>query len=518
MARNYRLPVQIQDTATRANDGTTDSADPKPGATPRMPASLTPPKRRQSGYAWSLETIRAARDAQLRGQFDQPVRLAEAFRTDDALFVPYTTRKASQSAIKLDWVAAESRAGKTALRRGRDLVVLPPHTRASIHGTLVNHGIAIGYLQDETIDDPKYGPSVRLTLTQWPLEHVRFNPSTNTLETRTEFGAGPITITHGDGRWIVFRKEGIAPWAENACVLPAAFIWAAHAAGLQDWAGSSFSHGSPKITGELPEGSRLQDAAANGRLDPGAQALLDMLTALASGEAVAGILPHGAKAQWLSNGSSAWQVFEQLILNRERAAARVYCGTDAILGAQGGAPGVDIAAMFNVATTHVQGDIEALERGYYEGAILPWCRLHGFVEADAFRAVYLVPDVDADKRAEQAALAIERFEAALKQLRDAQCEVTQDVVDTLVQVLSVPVAAKLAGESDKRVPIQLAPTDIARVVRVDEARASQGLSPVGDERGALFISELEALDEEEAAPGEDVAPVEEAPADAAPVE
>lgn len=40
--------------------------------------------------------------------------------------------------------------------------------------------------------------------------------------------------------------------------------------------------------------------------------------------------------------------------------------------------------------------------------------------------------------------------------------------------------------------IELAPTDIAKVVRVDEARASQGLPPIGNDRDALMISELDA--------------------------
>lgn len=40
--------------------------------------------------------------------------------------------------------------------------------------------------------------------------------------------------------------------------------------------------------------------------------------------------------------------------------------------------------------------------------------------------------------------------------------------------------------------LDLAPTDIAKVVRVDEARASQGLPPIGDERGASMIAELGA--------------------------
>lgn len=40
--------------------------------------------------------------------------------------------------------------------------------------------------------------------------------------------------------------------------------------------------------------------------------------------------------------------------------------------------------------------------------------------------------------------------------------------------------------------LELAPTDLAKVVRVDEARASQGLPPIGDERGQKTISEMTA--------------------------
>jgi len=39
--------------------------------------------------------------------------------------------------------------------------------------------------------------------------------------------------------------------------------------------------------------------------------------------------------------------------------------------------------------------------------------------------------------------------------------------------------------------VALAPADLAKVVRVDEARSSQGLPPIGDERGPKTIAELE---------------------------
>lgn len=60
--------------------------------------------------------------------------------------------------------------------------------------------------------------------------------------------------------------------------------------------------------------------------------------------------------------------------------------------------------------------------------------------------------------------------------------------------------------------LDLAPTDVAKVVRVDEARTSQGLPPIGDDRGKLTITELDA---QASAPPEGASP---APAPAKDVE
>ena len=51
-----------------------------------------PPVRQRGIFSWDLETIRLARDQQLLGDFQVPVRLAEAMRTDDALFTAYHAR------------------------------------------------------------------------------------------------------------------------------------------------------------------------------------------------------------------------------------------------------------------------------------------------------------------------------------------------------------------------------------------------------------------------------------------
>jgi hypothetical protein len=493
---------------------------PQTRATKKTAASTKPPLRTQGPYAWDLARIRTARDAQMRGCFDLPVRLAEAMRTDDALFTAYQARVATQSAISLNWTPPTTPGGEAALERAKLLVRAPQHVRQSILGTLANHGIAIGYVEQSVVDTDA-GPNVAFTLTEWPLEHVRYVQSDGRLETRVLNGTEPVTITHGDGRWIVFSKFGPLPWTQDACLLPAALIWAAHAEGLADWAGASYAHGQPKLIGELPENIPLGDG--EGGLSPDATLLLGMLTDLINGDAGAGVMPTGTKTTYLTNQSSAWQVFKELITNREGAAARVYLGTDAILGARGGAPGVDVAALFGIATTRIQGDLEALERGFREGLTAPWYRLHGVPLEDTSWLVYELPDVDKDKRSEQEAAAITRLADAVDAMKRAGLEITQQILDALVSALGVSVPCVMASVETKVVPLQLAPTDVARVVTVNEARASQGLPPLSDERGTMMISDLERKAEAEAAAlateqapaeGEEPAPEESAELDA----
>jgi hypothetical protein len=227
-------------------------------------------------------------------------------------------------------------------------------------------------------------------------------------------------------------------------------------------------------------------------LTPEAQGMLNTIAALVSGDAGAGIIPAGAQTNLLYNGSTAWQVFKELGLDRGKAAMRIYLGTDAALGSQGGAPGVDISALFSVASTRIQGDLEALERGFREGMIEPWSRMHAIAGEDTPTLTYAMPDVDGERRSAQEASAIERLGVIVETMKKAGLEVTQDTINQLVDVLGISVPCTVAAAETKVIPIELAPTDVARVVKVREARAAQGLPPLGDERDELFIAELEA--------------------------
>jgi hypothetical protein len=414
-------------------------------------AFIRAPRRESSIYSWSVETIRAARDSQMRGDFRMPVRLAEALRTDDALFTAYRNRLAPQSAIAARLVPCEGSRGEATARKAAASVFTPRSVLKGIQGTLANHGIAIGYNEQEPNEE---GTRVDFKLTQWPLEHVRWNESREVLETRTRNGP-MVDIVHGDGRWTVFRNFTVKPWTEDACLLPAALLWAAHAEGVKDWAQAARSHGLAKMIGELPAGTAIQSAANT--LTPEAEAFLAMLVDVNSGENGVGIRPSGSKTDFVANGSNAWQVFAELINGREKAAARIYLGTDAILGSVGGAPGVDISALFGVAVTIIQGDFEAIEQGVRTGVLEPWAAVNEGSSRYAPSLRYDMPDTDAEKASVDAAAKDERLVNAIKARKSAGLVVDQAVVNTLAAKIGVSPAPVLAPPRDPGVTPPAAP-------------------------------------------------------------
>ncbi len=456
------------------------------------------PVRRQPQTLWSLERIREARDAQMRGDFAQPVRLAEAMRTDDALYTAYHNRIAPQSAVATKLVACANARGEGVARKAQASCFVPRGVLVGIAGTLANHGIAIGYIIREPSDD---GTRVDLRLTEWPLEFVKWNTSTEQLETRVKEGGAVVPIVHADGYWVVFRKTDILPWTQEAALLPASMIWGAHAYALADWAGASKSHGLAKIAGELPAGVSLQQKLTDGSivLNAEAEMFLQMIQDVVSGEAQAAVAPAGSKLNVLANTSTMYQVFSELILDRKKAAAFVYTGTDAFLGAAGGAPGVDVSALFGISSTKLQGDFDAIEQGLNMGFYPVWTAINCGDSRYSPRLEYLIPDPDAKAKSEENAAKRSRLATAIKEMKDTGMVVDQDTVNKLAAEMGVSPAPILAAGDSKAVPIPLAPTDIAKIVRVGPALRSIGLEPFGDARDGMTITELDEANKAKAA-------------------
>ena len=342
-------------------------------------SAMRPPTASPVLEAWSVERIYAGRAAQMRGDFRIAARMADAMRTDDALFVALANRLAPQRSIGIAMRPASEKSKALSISEeaaslyGAGGVALSMGTMLNVHGCLVNHGVAFIRLSRQVRDD---GSRVDLYANFWPIEHVHWDAYQRAYLTRVEVdGAASVEvpIVHGDGEWIIIAVCEHEPWTHGA-ILPASVVWARHAFAAKDWTRGSATHGNAKVVGELPEGVPLQTAA--GEFSDEAAGFLELIRAVASAESPAGIRPAGSKLDYMVNSSQAWQVWKELVLVAEKAAARIYLGTDGTLGASGGAPGVDITELFGVASTLVQGDLETIELALSSGLLDVWTALN----------------------------------------------------------------------------------------------------------------------------------------------
>ncbi len=435
----------------------------------RLEAQLRMPRDgRTTIDAWAIGDIFTARQEQMLGQFVRPSRMAEAMRTDDALAVAYWNRLAPQRCIPVEIESAGGARGDSIAHEadglfGANGVGIHAEVLADVHGCLVNHGVAFANVVATPRDD---GSRVDFELKYWPIEYVRWDPVFRLFKARADpntvqpgdlpatdlnpkgfkdypeinygfVGGFWIPIVHGDGRWVIFKKHDIEPFREEACILPAALVWARHAFGNKDWAKGSAAHGSAKVIGELPAGVPLQ--APGGGLSAEAGAFVDLLRAIASADAPVGIRPAGAKTEFVTNNSTAWQVWDRLVGNAEKAAARIYLGTDGTLGSQGGAPGVDIESLFGVAATKVRGDLECISRALDSGIIAPWCAVNFGDSRLAPTRRYCVPNDDAQAVVNDYAKRNADYYAALVAAKQAGLTLTTVYISQLAEKYNVMV-------------------------------------------------------------------------------
>lgn len=423
-----------------------------------LQAVIRAPHTPAAAYSWSIEQIVAARDAQMAGRFRLPARLAESMGTDDAIFTARNVRLAPVQSLSVKIEAGRGPKADTIANEADALfgdrgVAISSETITTIRQQLADHGVGFASVSWSARGD---GSRIDPILSAWPIEWVDWDPvrccyvtQVRRLECEPEPTPGALIptaalgtgsplepIIHGNGRWIVFAKSELLPHRLDAALLPAALVWARHAFAMRDWAKGSASHGNAKVVGELPPDTALTDAEAN--LTKEAEAFMTLLQAISSQDAPYGIRPAGSKIDYLTNSSRAWEVWSKLAEAAERAAARIYLGTDGVLGAQGGAPGVDISALFGVATSKVQSDLRCIEKGLQTGLISPWTAINFGDDKQAPTRSYIFPDPDEAAVREDFAKRNAAFNADVKAYRDNGFVVDQALVDKLADLHGVP--------------------------------------------------------------------------------
>lgn len=425
-----------------------------------LQAVLKSPFIPPAAYSWSLPDIVQARDQQIVGRFRLPARLAESMGTDDALFTARGVRLAPVQSLDVEILAgrgpkADKIADEASALFGLNGIAISSETVTTIRAHLADHGVAFAAVTWRGRGD---GSRIDPQLVAWPIEFVWWHviqgcyytqvrhldaeppdpPTGGLYMPSVATGFMPLEpIIHGNGRWIVFSKAELLPHRLDAALLPASLVWARHAFANRDWNKGSSAHGNPKVVGELPEGTPLADA--EGALTAEAAAFLTLVSAVASQESPVGIRPSGSKIDYMTNPSRAWEVWKELAEASERAAARIYLGTDGVLGAQGGAPGVDISQLFGVATSKIQSDLACIAKGLQTGLISPWCAMNFGDDVAAPTRSYVFPDADEMRVREDFGKRNGAFLADVKAAKDAGFTITPEWVAACAAQHGVPV-------------------------------------------------------------------------------
>jgi hypothetical protein len=409
----------------------------------------------QAVYSWTLDDVLEARNAQMRGDFSLPVRLAESMRTGDAIFTARSYRLAPQQELSVEMISKGSTRADSIAEESKGLfgnkgIGIRIPTASDLNGYLADLGVAVGYNEWR----PRAtGDRIDVIHHAFPMEWVKWDPTRNCLVARTRDGFEEIR--HGDGRWTVYASHEITPWKQRAAILPGSLVWAMHAFAGRDWGQASGTHGNAKVIGELPEGVPMRERSEDGTeaLSPDVLNFLAALEDIAGHESMVGVIPQGAKVDILAHPGRAWEVFSQWMTNREKAAYRIYLGTDALLGAMGGAPGVDIAQLIGVARVIISGDLLALSTGFQEGVIDPWTAVNFGDSSLAPQREYVLPQPDEQAVHTDFAERHGAFLSALESCRTIGIVLTPEYIAILakeygvpIPIISVPVAPPVSGK------------------------------------------------------------------------
>lgn len=404
----------------------------------QLATALSAPMQTSGLFAWEMNAIRRARDAQMSGSMKLADQLAMSIKTDSGIFTALQNRLAPQRSLPVELSAPDTCAQARCLKieaeplfgeRGN---AFSRASRLEVNECLATHGFAVA----QNVYTPRNdGSRVDVEVRPWPMAPVRWNAARCTLETQTERGCVE-TITHGDGRWIIFALARARPWGWGA-LLPAALVWADRAYGIRDRSRTGTSHGNAKMVGELPAGIPIDSKE-------GAAFLL--LLKKMHESLPFGIKPHGAQMDMLVNSSTAWQIFKEIIDSNLADAARIYLGHDGTIKAAGGNYIKD-GYLFGVSSDIVSGDLSTIEEALFTGSIEPWSAINFGTSEHAPRMQYMVPDPDEDTVVDAVAKRRKLFYEDLAAAAGAKLTVDQAFIEARAREYRV-VAPLVAGPGE----------------------------------------------------------------------
>jgi len=468
-----------------------------PGDSPddddRVPAGTVAQLPTRAVPKWTPESVDAALAAADTGNLQLAADLVETIMTTDPYVVGVlSTRTLGMLRLQLAFkggsqAAREALAGKPDGTASGEWWTMHPESELA---QLMGWGIVLGVGWAQRVPLPRETGARQLhRIEAW---HPRwFFQDVYSGLWRVNHRNGVDEIHMASGQWVRFTPQGHErPWARGAW-RALAFAWIVKQFALHDRARFSEVFGTPVRVGTSPEG-------ATERMRTRWLASLKSL-----GRDSALVLPPGYDLKLVAVGASQGgvEVFEQQIQWADRAIAVALAGQ---IVTTEGTPGFSSGAIHETIKADIIGfTAAAVSTTLHEQSVRPWAALGFGSPADA-----PVPQWDTTLPEDQ-----ERKAAALRGIGDAIGQLDKVLSPSGVRVDAMRLAEQygiptiaLPITKTKAPNVQLAPTDVAKVVRVDEARAAAGLGPLGTKDGQLTVSAFAAAEEARIAPPAQPAP------------
>jgi phage gp29-like protein len=453
---------------------------------------------------WSVAGVRSALLSHEQGEFSQSAKLVDAMGRDDRLMSVLDTRingvlGADLDVLPPEELAEDARAQDIAAEGLAEFEGMFPEAdlREAMRWQRMM-GFALGQLVWQRTPEA-WTPRLRVWHPQW----VRYDRDLEHWFVQTR-ETGEQVVEPGDGHWILFG-DSERPWMEGSVRrLAISFLmrqWA-----KRDWARYSERHGMPIVKAKVP-------AMAS---DDQTQAFYRDVRALAT-ETTA-VLPQNVDGE--GNGSDydlelleasalSWEGFQALIAHTSDTYAIDILGHNLTSEVRGGSFAASQTGD-SVRDDIKQADASSLSKDVREQGLTHWAKLnHGAPELAPVPMWRVEPPEDLH----QSATALKTVGEALGAIKAAGYEVADP--EAFGERFGIELAkveepepedgeggaigsvAGPGGAGGGSAKLQLAPTDLAAFVRVNEGRGSVGLGPVPD--GDLFVTEFRVKQEQAAA-------------------
>jgi len=433
---------------------------------------------------FTLKRIRNAIDAHRQGLFIEssvlwysimsfgPVLAAVAQRIAPILSLPRQINAGTRGLSKLIGEEIEE---QIAPREG---LAPSAHFPATLYGAMAIDLAGLGFSVLQHIDgDPNPETGIRQRYTRrWPTWATQYYPYRRTFVAITN--DGPVDIVN-DGKFTLIGD------LEEPHLLGAIV-----ALGEEAFDGKSTQrarstyvdrYGGPKWVATMPPNTPVNSKEGD--------AMFEALRTIRGPEGF-GAIPNGATFEPKSISASQNAVFSEALASNWQYVAAVILGSD---GTMTRGTGVYSAPIFaGVRRDLVDRDLKSIVRGTNQGHIVPYVIGNYRSSIETIPNFILpvidipLPDPEADVRIKSYSDRMKAFHEVIAAERNNGCSITQDRIDQLAAKFSID------PPTLSSIPLSISQADLAKVVKVDEARDAYGLKPIGDDRGEFLIAELDA--------------------------